>query len=51
MWQASGKPQIFDLEAFLTQKWAKKSGFFPLHFNWQEIAMVIDPNFGKNMNN
>ena len=29
----------------------KKSGFLPLHFNWQLMAMVFDPNFGKNMNN
>ena len=29
----------------------QKSGFLPLHFNWQLMAMVFDPNFGKNMNN
>ena len=29
----------------------QKSGLLPLHSNWQLMAMVFDPNFGKNMNN
>ena len=41
----------FWLRGFFDPKIGKKSGFFPLHFNWQLMAMVFDPNFGKNMNN
>ena len=43
--------KFLDNEAFQKPKIRQKSGFLPLHFNWQEMAMVFDPNFGKNMNN
>ena len=41
----------FWLRGFFDPKIGKKSGFFPLKLHSQVMAMVFDPNFGKNMNN